>query len=174
MANDRPQSKPSAAPAESVAGATSSASAPPAMPKPEVTELSRPYWDALAQGHLAFQRCAAGHAWLPARKHCPTCLGDAAGWHRASGRGRLVSWVVYHTAYHPAFASRLPYNVALVELEEGPRLITNIVDPNEALRGDAPVVLAIEQEGGVALARFRMAGDAADAAPAPGGAAGNA
>jgi uncharacterized OB-fold protein len=129
----------------------------PAFPKPEITELNRPYWDALEQGHLVFQRCAAGHAWLPARRHCPTCLADAAGWHRSSGRGRLVSWVVYHTAYHEAFASLLPYNVALVELEEGPRLITNIVDANDALAGDAPVELAVERQDGQALARVRLA-----------------
>ena len=128
----------------------------PAFPKPEITELNRPYWDALEQGHLVVQHCAAGHAWLPARRHCPTCLADAAGWRRASGRGRLVSWVVYHTAYHEAFAARLPYNVALVELEEGPRLITNIVYANDALRGDAPVVLCVEREEGQALARFRL------------------
>ena len=79
----------------------------------------------------------------------------------ASGRGRLVSWVIYHTAYHAAFENRLPYNVSLVELQEGPRLLTNIVDANEApnftLVADAPVELKIEWEGDVALARFRLA-----------------
>ena len=63
---------------------------------------------------------------------------------------------MYHTAYHPAFESRLPYNVALVELAEGPRLLTNIVDPSEALVADAPVELKIEWEGDAALARFRL------------------
>jgi uncharacterized protein len=127
------------------------------LPKPEPTELTRPYWDALDQGHLVFQRCDCGNAWLPARRQCPSCLQPTLRWERASGRARLVSWVVYHTAYHEAFASRLPYNVALVELEEGPRLITNMVDAPAALTGDAPVVLQIEREGGVALARFRLA-----------------
>jgi uncharacterized OB-fold protein len=126
------------------------------MPKPEPTELTRPYWDALREGHLVFQRCACGHAFLPARRHCPACLGDSLRWERSSGRGRIVSWVVYHTAYHPAFQSRLPYNVALVELDEGPRLLTNVVDPNDALRADARVELQIEREGDVALARFRL------------------
>jgi uncharacterized protein len=126
------------------------------MPKPEPTEVSRPYWDALREGHLVFQRCDCGHVWLPARRLCPACLKPSVRWERASGRGRLVSWVVYHTAYHPAFASRLPYNVALVELEEGPRLLTNMVDANERLRGDAAVELQIGWEGDVALARFRL------------------
>ena len=127
------------------------------LPKPEPTELTRPFWDALRDGHLVFQRCGNGHAFLPARHHCPACLRPDPQWERASGKGRLVSWVVYHMAYHPAFESRLPYNVALVELAEGPHLLTNVVDPNEALVADAPVELKIEREGDTALARFRLA-----------------
>ena len=126
------------------------------MPKPEPTELTRPYWDALREGHLVFQRCGCGHAFLPARRHCPACLQPGPRWERASGRGTLVSWVVYHTAYHPAFESRLPYNVALVELSEGPRLLTNVVAPNDDLAADASVELKVEWEGDVALARFRL------------------
>ena len=126
-------------------------------PKPVPNALTAPYWAALAQGYLVFQRCdACGHAWLPARHQCPHCLGDATHWERASGQGRLFSWVVYHTAYHEAFASRLPYNVAVVELAEGPRLITHIVDDNALLRGDAPVQLQVQQRDGVALACFRL------------------
>lgn len=126
------------------------------MPKPEPTELSRSYWDALREGHLVFQRCSCGNAWLPARRHCPECLKPEPRWERASGKATLVSWVVYHTAYHPAFERKLPYNVALVQLAEGPRLLTNIVDANEALLADAPVELQIEWEGDTALARFRL------------------
>ena len=126
------------------------------LPKPEPTELTRPYWHALREGHLVFQRCSCGHAWLPARRHCPVCLKPEPAWERAAGTGRLLSWVVYHTVYHPAFADRLPYNVALVELDEGPRLLTNIVDGNDTLTADARVRLQIEFQGDVALARFRL------------------
>lgn len=125
-------------------------------PKPEPTELSQPYWDAVRAGHLVFQRCDCGHAWLPARRHCPVCLNPEPRWERASGRGTLLSWVVYHTAYHPAFEGRLPYNVALVQLAEGPRLLTNMVDANDQLTGDAAVELEVQWEGDTALARFRL------------------
>lgn len=129
---------------------------PMEIPKPLPNEVTKPYWDALDQGHLVFQRCSCGHAWLPPRRQCPHCLGDDVRWERASGRGRLVSWVVYHQAYHEAFAHRLPYNVAVVALDEGPRLITNITGDSSALTGDASVVLQIEREDGFALARFRL------------------
>ena len=124
------------------------------FPLPQVTELTKPYWDALDKGHLAFQRCKCGNAWLPARQECPKCLGPDVHWEQASGRGRVVSWVVYHSAYHDAFKDRIPYVVAIVELDEGPRLISNILGPREALRDSLPVELRIEREQGFALARF--------------------
>jgi uncharacterized protein len=128
------------------------------FPLPKRTPVSGPYWDALTRGELWFQRCAVcGNAWLPPREDCPRCLASSWEWERASGSGKLVTWVVYHRAYHPAFESRLPYNVAVVELDEGPRLVTNIVDPDAGLAADARVELAIEDEHGVALARFRVA-----------------
>ena len=110
--------------------------------------------EALAAGRLTFQRCADGHAWLPPRDRCPTCLSAAWTWEDASGRARVISWVVYHRAYHPAFADRLPYTLAVVELAEGPRLLTNV--HGEPLHGDAPVELTIEHEHGLAVARFTL------------------
>ena len=128
------------------------------FPLPQPDAVSAPYWQALSQGRLTFQRCARCRgAWLPPRPECPHCLTADWAWEQAAGRAKLVSWVVYHAAYHPAFADRLPYNVAVVELEEGPRLISNIVgiEDAEALRIDQRLTLAIEQEHGVAVARFR-------------------
>lgn len=127
---------------------------------PERTALTAPYWEALDAGELAFQRCSAcGGAWLPARSECPRCLGAEWTWERAGGGARLVSWVVYHRSYHPAFAERLPYNVAIVELDEGPRLITNIagIKGGEGLTADMRLRLGVEREGDVPLARFRIA-----------------
>ena len=129
------------------------------FPLPEPTPLSQPYWDALKQGRLTFQRCRhCGHAWLPPRAECPQCLEAEWDWTTATGKGRVVSWVVYHHAYHEAFRDRLPYNVALVELDEGPRLITNIVNPDHGggIKTERPVQLSIEDEHGVALAKFAL------------------
>lgn len=79
----------------------------------------------------------------------------------ASGRGRLVSWVVYHTAYHDWFADRLPYNVAIVELEEGPRLITNLVEEPESVEPQAgvPVQFVAAKREGIGIAHFKRFGN---------------
>src|SRR4026207_2505271 len=104
------------------------------FPLPEPTPLSQPYWDALKHGRLTFQRCRnCGHAWLPPRAECPECLASEPERATAAGKGRVISGVIYHHAYHETFKERLPYNVALVELDEGPRLITNIVNPDAGM-----------------------------------------
>jgi uncharacterized OB-fold protein len=90
---------------------------------------------------------------LKGRDECPVCLSPDARAESASGGGRVVSWVVYHRAYGPSFADRVPYNVTLVELDEGPRLLTTVVEPTAALAvgarvqvssGDGPVRFALE------------------------------
>jgi uncharacterized protein len=129
------------------------------FPEPDMSELGRPFWDALKQGQLTFQRCThCGHAWLPARSECPHCLRPT--WQRepAQGGAVLVSWVVYHHCYDPAFADRLPYTVAVVQLDEGPRMITNIVGvPAAQLRIDQRLRLQIEPQGDLAVPRFTPA-----------------
>ncbi len=130
------------------------------LPLPVRDAQNAPYWDALLDGRHVFQRCAGcSHAWLPPRHECPSCLSADWTWETASGDARLISWVVFHTAFHPAFKDRLPYTVAVVELAEGPRLISNIVgaDDPEALRIEMPLRLTIEREGAFALPRFRPA-----------------
>jgi len=128
------------------------------LPLPVVTPLTEPYWTGLQQGELRHQKCrGCGNVWLPAREECPRCLSEVVTWEASSGRGRLISWVIYHHASDPAFAERVPYNVAVVELDEGARLITNILASSQDLAIEVPVVLEIEQESGFSLPRFRLA-----------------
>ena len=131
------------------------------MSPPDIIETADTlsYWQALAAGRLDFQHCrACGNRWLPGRRQCPACLSDDTEWQPASGKGRIVSWVVYHAAYAPHLEELLPYNVAIVELVEGPRLITNITGHGDGsgLSVGAAVELAIETEFGRALPRFRL------------------
>jgi uncharacterized protein len=123
-----------------------------ALPAP----ITNAYWQSLEAGRLTYQHCACGHRWLPPRTECPSCLGTDWSWRDASGRGKLVSWVVYFVAYDEAFKAKLPYNVAIVELEEGVRLISNITGcpDGQGLELNMPLELAVEHEGDVVLARF--------------------
>ena len=131
-----------------------------AYPSPDDSPLWKPFWNATEQGKLLFLRCKhCGNAFLPARFECPNCLTPDPVWESASGRGRLISWVVYHKAPDPAFAARVPYTVAVIELEEGARMISNVVgiDDPESLTIDQNLVLDIQREDGVAVPRFTPA-----------------
>jgi uncharacterized OB-fold protein len=123
---------------------------------PIAASISEPYWQALEDGRLTYQHCPCGHRWLPPRHECPSCLGTDWTWQTASGKARLISWVVYFTAYDESLKDRLPYNVAIVELQEGVRMITNILDcPDGAgLQLDMPVELSISRSHQGILATF--------------------
>ncbi len=129
------------------------------FPVPEITELNRPYWEGLAAERLLYQHCeGCGHNWLPPRADCPSCLAPGPAWQQACGTGRVVSWVVYHKAYADHLKDHIPYDVTIVELDEGVRILTNVIDSDagKALSVGAPVRLAIAREEGIALARFRL------------------
>ncbi len=123
----------------------------------DIDEINAPYWAGLRDGVLRYQACSCGHHWLPPRKLCPSCLGSDWQWREASGRASLVSWVVYHIAYHEDFKDKLPYNVAIVRLAEGPQLIANIAAPHGELRIDAALRFTPDMALPQPIARFSLA-----------------
>ena len=133
---------------------------PPKPPIPAPDEASQPFFDGAAAGKLMLMRCVAcGTHRYPSRDRCDVCWSTETEWVEASGRARLHSWVIFHQVYHPGFADRVPYNVALVELDEGPRITTNVVDCEQRqLRAGMPLTVTFESVGdGVALPKFRPA-----------------
>ena len=99
-----------------------------AKPLPQITPEMRPFWDAARRHQLVVQRCLGCHAHrFPARDLCSRCLSREADWVPVSGRGTVFSWAVMHQVYHPGFAAEVPYAVVVVELEEGARLLSNLV-----------------------------------------------
>ena len=127
-------------------------------PLPRPTEDSAPYWDAAQRGELRMQRCSdCGHIRFPPALLCPQCLSERSEWERLSGRGSVYSWIVIHQSQHPAFNADTPYNVAIVELEEGPRLHTNLVEcKNEDIHIGMPVEVAFDKiNDEVTLVKFR-------------------
>jgi hypothetical protein len=117
-----------------------------------------PFWDAARRHQLVVQRCAGCGAYrFPPRELCSQCLSRDAEWVPASGRGTVFSFVVMHQAYHPGFADELPYAVVVVELEEGARLTSNVVDcPVGEVRVGLPVEVVFEDASPeISLPKFR-------------------
>ena len=133
---------------------------PPGMPLPQPTPEAQPFFDALRERRLVAQRCIACESLAhPPRAMCGECHGVAFAWQELSGKGVVYSFVVTHQAVHPAFAGHTPLATVEVELVEGPRLISNLVDvPPEQVRIGLAVQASLEEVGeGVVLPFFRRA-----------------
>lgn len=135
--------------------------APAARPTPRPDPVTAPFWEGCARGELRIQACAdCGARWLPGSVVCPRCWSQAVQWAPASGDGTVVSYAVYRRAYHEAFRPLLPYVVAVVELVEGPRLVSTIVGvPPEAVRVGLAVRVEFETVEGAVLPVFRPVPD---------------
>ena len=112
------------------------------VPSPE----SQPYWDGLREQRLMMPRCDdCKRYWFPPSLLCPRCNSANWRWTKTNGRGRIYSYVVYHRVYHPAFAQEVPYTVAVIELDEGPRMYSNVIGvPPDQLSCDMKVEVAYE------------------------------
>jgi hypothetical protein len=126
-------------------------------PIPQPDEDSKPFWDATLQGRLLLMKCReCGTARLPSRHHCDNCLSDQFGWVESSGKGTVRTFGVMHQKYHPGFATEMPYTIAIVELDEGPRLPTNLVRlEGHEVKVGMPVIVEWERHEDVALPKFR-------------------
>jgi uncharacterized OB-fold protein len=115
-------------------------------PLPEVTPLTEPFWAAAREGRLVVQRCEACHAHqFPPEVACTHCGAPNLAWTPVSGRATLYSWTVAHPPLLPYFAERAPWPVVAVQLEEGPRLVTNLLDvPVEEYEFGMPLVAEFE------------------------------
>ena len=129
----------------------------PAKPIPEPDEQSQPFFDAAMRGELLLMKCGGCGAFrLPARQHCDECLSSEFTWEAAAGTGTVRSFGIMHQRYHPGFVADIPYNVTIVELDEGPQLPTNIVGVgNEEIRVGMRVRLEWERHSDVAIPKFR-------------------
>ena len=133
--------------------------ATPAKPRPRIDTVSRGFWDNAREGHLSVQRCDdCSDIHFPGSPVCPKCLSEKQSWVPVSGRGTVLSWVRFHRAYWDGFRADLPYMVALVGLDEGPMLVTSIVDaPADGPEIGASVTAVFEQvDDQLTLPKFRI------------------
>jgi hypothetical protein len=130
---------------------------PTKLPAPVANADSRPYWAAASEGRLVIRKCkACGQLHFMPRYLCPHCWSDQLEWVEARGTGSVHSFTIIRRASDPAFAPLVPYPVALIDLDEGPRMMANIVGP-EALAvkiGDRVQVTFEDRGEGAKLPQF--------------------
>lgn len=133
----------------------------PEKPVPPVNFWTAPYWEAAREGKLIIQKCqnCQKYIFYP-RMSCPFCFSDRIEWVQASGRGTVYTYTVVSNNAPSAFLADMPYVVAVVRLEEGVQMMTNIVgcDPGEVYC-DMPVKVVFEKlTDEITLPKFRPAG----------------
>ena len=110
-------------------------------PLPKPTETSRPFWDAAKQHRLQLQHCGGCQSFIYyPRDRCPHCLSDQLEWRPVSGKGTVYSYTTVRRASIRSFADK-PYVLAIVELEEGVRMTTNIEAAPESVKIGMPVTV---------------------------------
>jgi uncharacterized OB-fold protein len=129
-------------------------------PIPTPTHETRPYWEGCKRHELRIQQCGAcgQHQFYP-RLYCSKCFSERVDWVNASGRAKVTTFTIVRRPVSPAFKDDLPYVVALVTLEEGPSMMTNIVGcaPEKVTIG-MPVAVTFEDwTEEISIAKFRPA-----------------
>jgi len=131
------------------------------LPEPIVNADSAPYWAGARQEILLLQECKdCGALQFFPRYLCTACGSENTGWREASGRGTVHSFSIVHRAAFPEFQANAPYVIALIDLEEGPRMMTNIVgDDALEVEIDDAVEVCFEARGreGAKVPQFRRA-----------------
>ncbi len=128
------------------------------QPLPVLEGFAKDFYEGCQRGELLFQRCSDCGAWrhVP-RELCPDCGSWNWEWQASSGRGRVFTWTVIERALHPAFAEAVPFAAVVVELEEGVRLLSHVLDcPPDQLEMDMPVDVVFEGvTAEITLPKFR-------------------
>ncbi len=135
-------------------------------PRPRLDPLTRPYWSAARAGRLLVQRCTTcGHTQHYPRARCRRCLGEPV-WEQSSGTGRVHTFTVVRQNHAAPFDRLQPYVVAMVDLDDGPRLLSNLTDvaPDDVAIGLPVEVWFLVVDDDVALPMFRPASSGGDQA----------
>lgn len=128
------------------------------VPLPTIDPDSAPYWAAAREGRLGLPHClSCGHYFFYPRSICPECWSDKLELASATGKGTIYSFTVIHRHPNPAFNTRVPYVIALVDLAEGPRMLTAVRnEPAEVKIGAAVEVIFEEISAEISLPCFRL------------------
>ncbi len=133
------------------------------LPNP-MTPEAKPFWDGCREGKLMLPKCAdCGHVYFYPRVVCPKCHSRNVTWIQSRGRGKLHAFEIAYQAFQKAWKIKPPWVLAMVELDEGPRMLSNLVnvepDP-KVVRCDMPVeVVFTKLTDEITLPLFRPAGE---------------
>ena len=130
-------------------------------PRPDLSDAATaPYWEAAARHELMLPCCdSCGLIFFPPRELCPRCWGSELSWQPMTGGGTVWTFTEVHVAfYDDTWADDVPYVVAVIELDEGPRMLANLVAPDMASLaiGDRVVATFEDRPEGVTLPTFRL------------------
>ena len=127
-------------------------------PLPIIDDDNREYWEYCKKHELRMQKCQnCGYIRFPPSLICPQCHSMDTDWIKLRGKGKIYSFVIYRTPYHPSYTDDIPYTVAIIQLDEGPRMESNITDCKvEDIRIDMPVEVYFDDvTGEVSLPKFK-------------------
>ena len=132
-------------------------------PIPAPDEESEPFFRGARENKLLLMRCDdCGRHRMPSRDRCDQCWSTRTSWVEASGRGTVYTFGIMHQVYHPGFKDAVPYNVTVVELAEGPRMLSNLIDVEpdpKKIKCDMPVEVVFQKlTDEVTLPLFKPAG----------------
>ncbi len=131
-------------------------------PLPSLDEMdTAPFWSATKDKRLTYQKCdnCGAVVWHP-RRHCTGCVDGTLSWHEASGAGTVYTFSVVRQSYHPFFRSLVPYAVAWIDLDEGPRILSNVVgvdDPTSDISCGMKVKVSWEEHDELNVPLFEPA-----------------
>jgi uncharacterized OB-fold protein len=131
-----------------------------AKPLPHLDEENRPFWEALQRHELYVQRCRdCGDVRYHPRAQCTQCLSPRTEWVKSSGRGKVYTFTATYQNQAPGFRESLPYIMSWVELDEGVKMLTNLIDcrPEDVKIGMPVEVVYEDVTPHVTLAKFRPA-----------------
>jgi len=130
----------------------------PLRPLPEPSTTTTPFWEACKAQRLLLQQCrVCGQIQFYPRSLCTACMSDHLEWRAADGTGTVYSYSTVYRALVPGFEDDVPYVVAMIELDEGVRLLSQVIycEPEEVFIGLRVSVIFEEAREGVVLPKFR-------------------
>jgi uncharacterized OB-fold protein len=112
---------------------------------PLITTENKPFWDAAKRHELIAYKCLNCGTYYSLPTDCLVCDAPKMDWVKVSGKGQVFTFVIYHQLYHPGWKDEIPYNVCWIKLDEGPVLMSNVIEcKNEDIYIGMPVEVVFD------------------------------